>query len=198
MLFMMHGSVSEQWQELRHLPPGRTDPMSAELDLLNDGSGNPKNTKSMLLRISQPLHRRWECEKTRRLRSKGSKMIHYTVPKEEDALAIDAYLRSAPGTSVSDFTERAEFIRKFKCGLSVENAFFTDSNAVRVVSHLPNFLRDVSCNDVGTGTMSERRPMDSPPRCASAGGAPYLHDGRYLNAFELLKDGRHVFQPLER
>ncbi|MDO5114069.1 MAG: hypothetical protein Q4E67_06800 [Planctomycetia bacterium] len=174
----------EQWQSCATChPDARMDGLN--WDLRNDGVGNPKNTKSMLYSHETPpsmaVGARPDAETAVR---KGIEMILFTPPQEEQAVAIDAYLRAlrprrAP---ILRNTARQEAIARGKqlfyraeCDLCHQGEFYTDGRK----------------HDVGTKTPLESRMMDTPTLLECWRTAPYLHDGRYTTLYELFRTGKH-------
>ena len=94
MLFHDASFCYERWQSCASChPDARADGMN--WDLLNDGVGNPKNTKSMLLAHRTPPAMisgvRASAEVAVRT---GLKHILFAEPREDVAAPIDAYLKS--------------------------------------------------------------------------------------------------------
>lgn len=84
----------QRWQSCASChPDARADGLN--WDLMNDGLGNPKNTKSMLLSHQTPpvmsLGIRSNAEMAVRA---GFRHIQFTVPDEEECLAVDEYLKA--------------------------------------------------------------------------------------------------------
>lgn len=192
MLFHDARLCFEQWQSCATChPDGRSDALN--WDLLNDGSGNPKNTKSMLFaHFTAPAMAVGVRKDAETAVRKGIEMIHYTVPREEDALAIDAYLRALQERR-SPILRDAQIHPEIQMRIERGKRLFYGLKTQCASCHTGEFFTDRQLHDVGTGTMSERRPMDTPTLRECWRTAPYLHDGRYLTLFELLKDGRHGF-----
>ena len=64
-------------------------------DLLNDGLGNPKNTKSLLFAPKTPPNMALGIRANAQLAVRaGFRHILFTVPPESTAAAVDAYLES--------------------------------------------------------------------------------------------------------
>ncbi|MBM4050670.1 MAG: c-type cytochrome [Planctomycetes bacterium] len=84
----------QHWQSCSSChPDARTDGLN--WDLLNDGMGNPKQTKSMLLAHKTPPSMMSGIrEKAEVAVRSGIKFIQFAVRPEEDAVAIDEYLKS--------------------------------------------------------------------------------------------------------
>lgn len=192
MLFNDARLCFEQWQSCATChPDGRSDALN--WDLLNDGSGNPKNTKSMLFaHFTAPAMAVGVRKDAETAVRKGIEMIHFTEPCEEDACFIDAYLSAME-------ERRAPILREAKRNPEVQarlergKRLFYGPKTQCASCHTGAFYTDRKLHDVGTGTTSEPRPMDSPTLRECWRTAPYLHDGRYSTLFELLKDGRHGF-----
>jgi cytochrome c peroxidase len=167
-------------------PEGRVDGLN--WDLLNDGEGNPKNTKSLLLAHQTPPAM-WEGVRTsaeEAVRS-GIKSILFSERPEEEAIAIDAYLKSLhslPSPHLVDgrFSPAAERGRKLfqseqvGCCRCHPAPLFTDQRLHNVASRSPNEQTD---------------HFFTPSLVEAWRTAPYLHDGRYATVKELLAEGRH-------
>ena len=83
----------EHWQSCSTChPDGRSDAMY--WDLLNDGTGNTKNTKSLLMSALTPpvMWRGTRSDVGSAIRS-GMRHIEFAKPNEQQAAAIEAYLR---------------------------------------------------------------------------------------------------------
>jgi len=183
----------QQWQSCSSChPDARADGLN--WDLLNDGIGNPKNTRSLLNahRMGAVMWTGVRPSASNAVHS-GMKHILFTEPAEEDLKAIDAWLQSlqpAPGPARG--TAAAERGRKL---------FFSD--AVGCVScHPPPLYTDGALRDVGTlgphdfvyGAGRARTPQQmfkTPSLIEAWRTAPYLHDGRYAALQEVIGKGNH-------
>ncbi|MDO4570764.1 MAG: hypothetical protein Q4D38_10295 [Planctomycetia bacterium] len=176
---------SEMWQSCATChPDARTDALN--WDLLNDGVGNPKNSKSMLhSHVTPPsmaVGVRADAETAVR---KGIEMILFTTPNEDEAQAIDAYLRSlVPRRApiLRDETRRDAIVRG-------RRLFYRPDVACDVCHQKDLLYTDGSLHSVGTESWFEARPFDTPTLIECWRTAPYLHDGRYLTLFDLLRAG---------
>jgi cytochrome c peroxidase len=151
-------------------------------DLLNDGMGNPKQTKSMLLAHKTPPSMmsgiRDSAETAVR---SGIKFIQFAVRPEEDAIAIDEYLKSlrpvpSPklvGGNLSPAAKRGEKVfKKARCA----------------DCHSGRYLTDQQTHDIGTATgLDQGRPYDTPTLVEVWRTAPYLVDGRSATMTDVLK-----------
>ena len=178
---------SQHWQSCASChPDGRVDGLN--WDLLNDGEGNPKNTKNMLLSHRTPPAMaegvRMSAEEAVR---SGVMNILFTYPQEADAEAIDAYLKSlrpvlSPHLVDGRLSPAAERGRK---------VFYSEAIACDRCHPAPHYT-DLRSHSVDTRTPGEKNDrFDTPTLIEVWRTAPYLHDGRYATIEELLKTGRH-------
>ncbi|MHC4589218.1 MAG: cell surface protein [Planctomycetota bacterium] len=172
----------QKWQSCSSChPDGRADALN--WDLLNDGLGNPKNTKSLLLAHETPpamiMGGRASAEVAVRA---GVRHIQAAIRPEEDLEALDLYLRSlrpvpSPylvGNALSPAAERGrEVFVKAQCDACHRSPYYTD-------------LRQY---DLGMGRgQDEARPMDTPTLVEIWRTAPYLHDGRARDLRSLITE----------
>jgi cytochrome c peroxidase len=162
----------QHWQSCGSChPDARVDGLN--WDLLNDGIGNPKNTKSMLLSFETPpvmsLGVRESADKAVR---SGIKFIQFAVRPEADALAIDEYLKSlkpVPSPALvngglSDAAKRGQAVFD-KAGCTV--------------CHPAPLFTDLKQYEMGMGKgRDEGQTFDTPTLVETWRTAPYLHDGR--------------------
>ena len=165
-------------------PDARADGLS--WDLLNDGTGNLKNTKSMLLAHRTPpamtMGVRDSAETAVR---SGIKHILRVDVDEQVARSIDAYLKSlepVPSPHLVDgrLSESAQRGKRLfhSQELGCANCHPTDLFADLKRHSMPTFG-------------GERLRIDTPTLIECWRTAPYMHDGRYLTIRELLEEGRH-------
>ena len=180
----------QQWQSCSscHSSEGRPDALN--WDLLNDGMGNPKNTKSLLLSHKTPPAMvtgiRDSAETGVRV---GIKFIQFVVRPESDAVAIDEYLKSLEpvasphlvGGKLSEAAERGKAIfAKIECSSCHPAPLYTDLKKY----------------DVGTGKGREKGlEFDTPTLVEVWRTWPYLYDGRAVTIKDVLTkynpDDRH-------
>ncbi len=166
-------------------PDARTDGLN--WDLLNDGIGNPKNAKSMLLSHATPramwLGVRDDAETGVRA---GLKHIQFTVRPEADALAIDAYLKSltpVPSPYLVD--------GKLSPAARRGKGLFEELSCISC--HPAPVYTSLEIVDVGTTKGQDTgKPVDVPSLIEVWRTAPYLHDGRAATIPELLKSEDHA------
>jgi DNA-binding beta-propeller fold protein YncE len=154
-------------------PDGRADGLN--WDLLNDGLGNPKNTKSLLLCFQTPpamsLGERTTAKEAVR---SGLRHILFAVPAEPQAQAIDAYLRSLRPVP-SPFLDRGRLTASAKRGQRV----FDNPRVGCAVCHPPPLFTDQKSHRVGIHAKGDRPAdsFDTPTLIECWRTAPYFHDG---------------------
>jgi len=177
----------QQWQSCASChPDGRTDGIN--WDLLNDGAGNFKSTKSMILAHKTPPTMaegvRATAEEAVRA---GLTHILFTDRPEAEAAAIDAYLKSlrpVPSPHLVDgrLSEAAQRGR----------TLFQSGRIGCHKCHPAPLYTDLKMYDVGTkGKYEPADRYDTPTLIEVWRTAPYLHDGRYLSIKELIAEGKH-------
>jgi DNA-binding beta-propeller fold protein YncE len=161
------------WQSCYSCHPGDARSDGLNWDLVNDGIGNPKNTKSVLLAYQTPpvmsLGVRATAEAAVRA---GIEHDLFTIQPEEVPAAIDAYLKSlTPVPSprlvnghLSEAAERGKVI-------------FNEAGCARC--HPPGLYTNLRSYDVGTRRSFDGATdkFDTPTLVEIWRTAPYLHDG---------------------
>lgn len=173
--FLFHDAslCFQNWQSCASCHPGQARVDGLNWDLLNDGTGNPKNAKSLLFSHQTPPAMISGVRETAEAAVRaGMQYIFFTEYAAEDAAALDAYLKSlrplpSPWLIDGKLSEAAKRGRKkFQkagCGDCHHGPYFTDRQR----------------HWVGTGTGSERMlALDTPTLIETWRTAPYLHDGR--------------------
>jgi len=173
----------QHWQSCAscHDADARVDGLN--WDLLNDGIGNPKNTRSLLF-----------CDRTPPAMSEGVREsskdavragIHYILfgaESEEAAQSIDQFLRGLrplgsphrQGGQLSDSAVRGAKL-------------FADPRVGCVVCHPPGLFTDLRRHDVGTrASFDTVGDFDTPTLIESWRTAPYLHDGSAATIVEAI------------
>lgn len=167
-------------------PDARADGLN--WDLMNDGIGNPKNNKSLLLSHATPPAMWTGIRPTAEsaVRS-GIRQILFTVQPEETAAAIDAYLKAlepvpSPHLVAGQLSPAA---RRGK-------ALFHDEKVGCAECHPGPLYTDLKQHDVESrGKYDRELKFDTPSLVECWRTAPYMHDGHFVTLQELLKDGQH-------
>jgi cytochrome c peroxidase len=173
----------EGWQSCSSCHPGDARADGLNWDLPNDGLGNPKNTKSLLLAHKTPpvmfLGVRANAEAAVR---SGIEFILFTNQPESVATSIDEYLKSLKPVpsphlvhgKLSDAAKRGEKLF---------------SQAGCADCHVPGLYTDLHFHDVGTRAAYDR-PADkfyTPTLIEVWRTAPYLHDGSAATLRDVVK-----------
>ena len=177
----------QQWQSCASChPDGRAD--SLNWDLMNDGVGNPKNTKSMLLSHETPPAMaegvRMAAEEAVRA---GFTHILFMRRPEAESAAVDTYLKSLQPVP-------SPFLVDGRLSPAAERGrvLFHSQHVGCHTCHPAPFFTDLKSHNVGSRNRSENTErFDTPTLVEVWRTAPYLHDGRYTSIQELLVAGRH-------
>ncbi|MCF6284713.1 MAG: beta-propeller fold lactonase family protein [Candidatus Hydrogenedentes bacterium] len=181
-LFFHDGSVCfQQWQSCASCHPGDARVDALNWDILNDGMGNPKNTKNLLLSYETPPTTATGIRANAVVSTRaGIRHILFNQLPEEYALSVDEYLKALKPVpspkleqgELSPSAERGEAIFEMaKCSRCHSGPLFTDMKG-----HV-----------VGTGTRREvDTDFDTPTLIEVWRTAPYLHDGRAMTLEEVL------------
>jgi YVTN family beta-propeller protein len=188
MLFEDADLCFQHWQSCESChPDARTDGLN--WDLLNDGIGNPKNTRSMLLtQQGGPAMALGVRESSQAAVRAGMTHIQFAVHPEEEANAIDEYLKSlrpVPSPHLIDG-------RLSPAAQRGKKVFF-DRNVGCSQCHPEPYYSDKLSHDVGSAAGLDR-PTDkfnTPGLLEVWRTAPYLHDGRCLTFKELIVREKH-------
>ena len=162
-------------------PDARSDGLN--WDLMNDGMGNPKSSKSMLLAHKTPPSMitgiRAKAEVAVRA---GIRFIQFAVRPEEDSKAIDEYLKALT-IIPSPFLVNGELTESAKRG-----KVLFEKKAGCAMCHSGKYFTDLGKYDVGTGKDSEaKKEFDTPTLIEAWRTAPYLYDGRAVSILDLLQ-----------
>ena len=181
MLFNDASICFQSWQSCASCHPSSARADALNWDLLNDGLGNPKNTKSLLLAHKTPPAMvtgiRQSAEAAVR---SGIRYIHFAVRPEEEAVAIDEYLRSLKPVA-------SPYLRNEKLSESARRGRKLFEKAGCGKCHEGPLRTDLKEHDVGTGTgLDKDRRFDTPTLVEVWRTAPYLYDGRAVTIEEML------------
>jgi mono/diheme cytochrome c family protein len=185
MLFNDARMCFQNWQSCASChPDARADGLN--WDLLNDGIGNPKNAKSLILSHKTPpvmaLGVRTSAEVAVRA---GMRYIQFVVRPDEDAQAIDAYLLGLE-PDPSPYLRNGKLTEAAKRGRTL----FEETGCI--ACHPAPTYTNLKQYDVGTGKgQDEGKPFDVPTLCEVWRTAPYLHDGRATSIYEVIRKHNH-------
>jgi len=177
----------QHWQSCASChPDSRVDALN--WDLMNDGLGNPKNVRSMLLAHKTPPSMasgiRPNAEAGVRA---GIEHIQFAVRPEEEAVAIDEYLKSMKPVP-SPYLVDGRLSPAAERGKKV----FMDETVGCAKCHPAPLYTDMLMHDVDSkGQYDRRSTFDTPTLVECWRTAPYMHDGHYTTMKELFTKGKH-------
>lgn len=159
---------------------------------MNDGVGNPKNSKSMLLSHETPPAMITGVRATAEIAVRsGISHILFTTRPEAEAEAIDAYLKSlrpmpSPYLVNGQLSESARRGKKLFHGKRVACHH----------CHPPPLFTDMRKHRMRQATESNFDTVfDTPTLVEVWRTAPYLHNGQYATIKKLLLEGKHGLGP---
>lgn len=161
----------QNWQSCNGCHPGdaRTDGMN--WDLMNDGVGNSKNCKSLLLSLETPPCMISGIRANAHVANRaGFKYIQFMELKEEDAACVDAYVASLKPVP-SPYLVDGELSEKAKKGRKVFERLKCDA------CHSGPYYTDMKMHRIGEDIEFEQG-WDTPTLIEVWRTAPYLFDGR--------------------
>jgi YVTN family beta-propeller protein len=179
----------QTWLSCTSCHPTHGRPDALNWDLLNDGIGNPKNTRSLVsshqIKPVMSLGVRADAETAVRA---GIRFIQFTVRPDDHADAIDEYLKALEPVP-SPHLVNGEFSEAARRGARV----FRNRCAG---CHTPPLYTNAESYNIGTGKgMDEDLPFMTPTLLEIWRTGPYLHDGRATTMDEMLTtfnpDDRH-------
>jgi YVTN family beta-propeller protein len=178
----------QHWQSCASChPDGRVDGLN--WDLPNDGLGNPKNTRNLLhVFHGGPAMALAVRESATGAVRAGITHILFAVRPEEEAQAMDAYLKALPPVPSPRLVDgklspAAEHGKQLFCSAAVGCA----------QCHPAPYYTDKRSHNVGSLSKYDKaKDLFNTPRLTEAWRtAPYMHDGHYLSIRELLGVGKH-------
>jgi mono/diheme cytochrome c family protein len=181
MLFHDASMCFQQWQSCASCHPGAARSDALNWDLLNDGMGNPKNTKSLLLSHKTPPVMITGIRDSAETAVRGGiKFIQFVVRPETDAVAIDEYLKSLKPVP-------SPYLVNGKLGEAANRGREVFEKAGCASCHPAPLFTDMKKYDVGTGKdRQEGREFDTPTVIEVWRTRPYLYDGRAVTIKEVL------------
>jgi mono/diheme cytochrome c family protein len=187
--FLFHDAdlCFQHWQSCSSChPDGRSDGLM--WDLLNDGIGNPKNTKSLLLANRMaPVMALGVRPDVRAASRAGIKFILFLQPDEKDVDALVAYIgsmKAEPGP--------VAVAPAMKAGVERGRKLFNDPKVGCATCHVAPLFTDQKLYDVGTqGKYDATGAFVTPTLVELFRTAPYLHDGSAVTIMDVLTTANH-------
>ncbi|HUS91524.1 MAG TPA: hypothetical protein VM695_06715 [Phycisphaerae bacterium] len=155
-------------------------------DLLNDGIGNPKNTRSLLWSHKTPPVMSLGVRATYEVATlAGFRFILFREPDPVDVDAVQAYLRSREPDKSPHLLPDGGLSDKAKQGKKL----FEDAKTGCTTCHPAPLLTDLKMYDVGTrGELDRKDAFDTPTLVELWRTGSYLHDGSAKTLQEVLID----------
>jgi YVTN family beta-propeller protein len=178
------GICFQGWQSCATCHPGDARVDALNWDLLNDGIGNPKNNKSLLLAFqTPPAMSTGVRESAEAAVEAGIRSILFTVQPPEVAESIGAYVRSLSAVP-SPHLVKGKLSAKARRG---EKLFRSDEVGCQQCHPGPYFT-DLHSYDVGTRGALDRDTdtFDTPSLVELWRTSPYLHDGSAATVRDVL------------
>ncbi len=152
-------------------------------DLLNDGIGNPKQSKSLLYAHFTPPTMITAVRKdAQACVRKGIQYIQFTKRPEEDAVAIDKYMSAMRPVPSPYLNAKGEMNESAKRG----EAIFEEAKCG--LCHTGEYNTDMKRHNVGSGLDEYKNfAFDTPTLTEIWRTAPYLYDGRARTIYEMMK-----------
>ncbi len=171
----------QAWQSCASCHPSNARADALNWDLLNDGLGNPKNTKSLLLAHKTPSAMITGIRETAEVAVRaGIRHIHFAVRPEEEAAAIDEYLKNLKPVP-------SPYLRDGKLSQAARRGRKLFQSAGCAKCHEGPLFTDMQKHDVGTGEgLDQGVKFDTPTLIEVWRTPPYLYDGRAATVQEVL------------
>ncbi|MCG8476446.1 MAG: hypothetical protein MI784_13340 [Cytophagales bacterium] len=171
------------WQSCNGCHPGEARTDGLNWDLLNDGIGNPKNVKSLVLSHKTPPAMisgiRADAEVAVRA---GFRHIQFTTVREEYAKLVDSYLCSLKPLP-SPYLEKGKLSKIALEGRKI----FLEQNCNWC--HSDEHYTDNEMHPIGE--VEFKKGWNTPTLKEVWRTAPYLHDGRTATMQDLFKKDKH-------
>jgi YVTN family beta-propeller protein len=185
------GICFQGWQSCASCHPGDARVDALNWDLLNDGIGNPKNNKSLLLSHKTPPAMSIGVRETAETAVRaGIRHILFTVQPEEVAVSLDEYLKALEPVP-------SPYLADGKLSRSAERGKQLFHSVGCASCHPEGLFTDLKQYNVGTrGRLSQgQEEFDTPTLVEVWRTAPYLHDGSAATIMDVLttanKDDKH-------
>ncbi len=185
-LFHDASQCFQQWQSCASCHPGEARVDGLNWDLMNDGFGNPKNTKSLLHSYFTPPAMVTGVRPDAKTATRaGFKHIQFHNVAEEDATAVDAYLQSLQPVP-SPLLNHGKLSQGAKKGRQI----FESASCIHCHSG-PYFTNGQKYEIGKKGAYDKQNEWDTPTLIEVWRTGPYLHDGRYATLKEVFTVEQH-------
>ncbi len=182
----------QNWQSCNGCHPDNARVDGLNWDLLNDGIGNPKSCKSMLMAHKTPPAMitgiRPDAETAVRA---GFEHIQFTRVDEDILEAVNTYLLSLEAIP-------SPFLQNGKLSYEASQGKIVFENSGCANCHPPPQFTDLKLHTMGTpGPFDHQNTWDTPTLVETWRTGPYLHDGRCATMKEVFTvEGHGLEKPL--
>ncbi|MCK4958281.1 MAG: c-type cytochrome, partial [Planctomycetes bacterium] len=178
----------QKWQSCSSCHPSESRPDGLNWDLMNDGIGNPKNAKSLVLAHKTPPAMITGVRESAELAVRaGIRHIQFAVRPEADAVAIDEYLKSLKPRQSPLLVERGFFHKKPGLSKSAERGKKLFEKTGCATCHPAPLYTDLKKHDVGSAAEDARdKVFDTPTLVEAWRTGPYLHNGKAATIKDVL------------
>ena len=176
----------QQWQSCASCHPGDGRVDALNWDLMNDGFGNPKNTRSMLFAHETPpaMATGIRSDAERAVRA-GFRHIQFFDIPENEAKQVDAYLKSLRPVP-SPYLINGGLSEKAQRGKEV----FDRSSCINC--HSGPYFTNLEQYEMGEIKEDNiRQSLDTPTLIELWRTSPYLYNGKYTDLKDVFKVERH-------
>ena len=183
MLFHDATYAFQSWLSCATCHPNEARVDAMNWDLLNDGIGNPKNNRSLLLSDRTPPMMSLGIRET--MEEAILKGVYFLrrQPKPEETQALAAYLRSLTPLPSPHLQADGSLTAEAAHGREL---FFSEQTGC-ASCHNPPLYTSLQTHDVGTrGPLDQTSAFDTPTLIEVYRTAPYLHDGSAATLHEVL------------
>ncbi len=181
MLFHDASLCFQNWHSCSSCHPGGARVDALNWDLLNDGIGNPKNTKSLLFSHRTPPAMFTGVRRNAEMAVRaGIRHILFAVRPEQEAVAIDEYLKSLRPVA-------SPYLINGRLNASARRGRKIFSKARCASCHKGRLHTDLRQYNLGIGDgLDKDLEFDTPTLVEVWRTAPYLYDGRAVTIKEVL------------
>lgn len=174
----------QHWMSCATCHPNHARVDGLNWDLLNDGIGNPKNTRSLLLSHKTPPAMSLGVRSDMGVASlAGFRHILFREPQEGEVEAVKAYLKSLKPRPSPYLLPNGAMTESAKKG----KVIFDNEKVGCAKCHSGDYLTNGKIVDVATkGEYDRADAFDTPTLIGLWETAPYLHDGAAVTLEEVL------------
>lgn len=176
----------QNWQSCNGCHPDNARVDGMNWDLVNDGTGNPKNCKSMLLAVQTPPSMASAIRANAKIAVRaGFVHIQFSNISDDVVNCVTKYIESlrpnpSPHLENGKLSAKAQkgnlLFKKYDCGSCHSGQYYTNCEMYEV-------------DEIDKWDKTNR--WDTPTLIETWRTAPYMHDGRYATMREVFSVGKH-------